>query len=78
MPPTIVVVVVAYPATPLVTSRVRFCLSASHTKEDIDTILQACDEIGDLLDLKQAVGERWPLKEIMARAVELVHMEECP
>ena len=74
----IVVVVVAYPATPLVTSRVRFCLSASHTKEDIDTILLACDEIGDLLDLKQGAGERWPLKEIMARAVELVNMEECP
>ncbi|EKM56758.1 uncharacterized protein PHACADRAFT_254057 [Phanerochaete carnosa HHB-10118-sp] len=75
-PTPIVVVVVAYPATSLVTSRVRFCLSASHTKEDIDTILVACDEIGDLLDLKQGVGERWPLQEIMARAVELVHMEE--
>lgn len=74
----IVVVVVAYPATPLVTSRVRFCLSASHTKEDIDTILKACDEIGDLLDLKQAQGERWPLKEIMERAVELVNMKEVP
>ncbi|KAI0088320.1 serine palmitoyltransferase 2 [Irpex rosettiformis] len=72
----IVIVVVAYPATPLVTSRVRFCLSASHTKDDIDTVLEACDEIGDLLDLKQAVGERWPLKEIVARAVELVNMPE--
>ncbi|TFY77947.1 hypothetical protein EWM64_g6065 [Hericium alpestre] len=48
----IVVVVVAYPATPLVTSRVRFCLSAAHTKEDIDLVLRACDEIGDVLDLK--------------------------
>jgi serine palmitoyltransferase len=74
----IIVVVVAYPATPLVTSRVRFCLSASHTKEDIDTILEACDEIGDLLDLKQGAGERWPLKEIIARAVELVNMDEVP
>lgn len=75
-PTPIVVVVVAYPATPLVTSRVRFCLSASHTKEDIDMILQACDEVGEFLDLKQGVGERWPLQEIMARAVELVNMEE--
>lgn len=74
----IVIVVVAYPATPLVTSRVRFCLSASHTKDDIDTLLVACDEIGELLDLKQGKGERWPLKDIMARAVELVNMEECP
>ena len=74
----IVVVVVAYPATPLVTSRVRFCLSASHTKEDIDTLLTACDEIGDILDLKQAPGERWPLKEIIDRAVEIVNMDELP
>ncbi|THH27680.1 hypothetical protein EUX98_g6501 [Antrodiella citrinella] len=74
----IVVVIVAYPATSLITSRVRFCLSASHTKEDIDTLLTACDEIGDLLDLKQAIGERWPLKEIMDRAVEIVNMKEMP
>jgi len=68
-------VVVAYPATPLVTSRVRFCLSAAHTKDDIDLILKACDEIGDWLDLKQGSGERWSLQEIMDRAVDLVHMD---
>jgi serine palmitoyltransferase len=71
----IVVVVVAYPATPLVTSRVRFCVSAAHTKEDIDTILAACDEIGDVLDLKVGDGERWPLQRILESATELVHME---
>lgn len=69
----IVVVVVAYPATPLVTGRVRFCVSAAHTKEDIDVVLKACDEIGDIIDLKHAQGERWPLKEIMARSVELAN-----
>ena len=74
----IVVVVVAYPATPLVTSRVRFCLSAAHTKEDVDTVLRACDEIGDYLDLKQASGERWPVEEIISRAVEIVQMPEMP
>lgn len=68
----IVVVIVAYPATPLVTSRVRFCVSASHTKEDIDTVLRACDEIGDALDLKHRPGERWPLDKVIANAVELV------
>ncbi|KAI0057297.1 serine palmitoyltransferase 2 [Artomyces pyxidatus] len=72
----IVVVVVAYPATPLVTSRVRFCLSAAHTKEDIDTILKACDEVGDALDLKHMPGERWPLQRIMDSAVELVNMRD--
>ncbi|EPS93427.1 hypothetical protein FOMPIDRAFT_59901 [Fomitopsis schrenkii] len=72
----IVVVVVAYPATPLVTSRVRFCLSSAHTKEDIDMLLTACDEIGDLLDLKQGQGDRWSLRDIIDRAVELVNMPE--
>ncbi|KAH8112247.1 pyridoxal phosphate-dependent transferase [Phellopilus nigrolimitatus] len=68
----IVVVVVAYPATPLVTSRVRFCLSASHTKEDVDVLLRACDEIGDIMDLKNRNGERWTVAEVIERAVELV------
>ncbi|KAI6015260.1 pyridoxal phosphate-dependent transferase [Pisolithus orientalis] len=72
-PTPIVVVVVAYPATPLVTSRVRFCVSGAHTKDDIDIILRACDEVGDILDLKHGHGERWPLEEIMKRSVELVN-----
>ncbi len=46
------VVVVGYPATPIVESRARFCLSASHTKEDLLTALDAIDEVGDLLGLK--------------------------
>jgi len=71
----IVIVVVAYPATPLVTSRVRFCLSASHTKEDIDEVLRACDVVGDNLDLKHGDGERWSVEEVIKRAVELVQME---
>jgi serine palmitoyltransferase len=72
----IVVVVVSYPATPLVTTRVRFSVSASHTKDDIDTVLRACDEIGDILDLKHLLGERWPLERIMKNAVELVNMDD--
>ncbi|PBK82393.1 PLP-dependent transferase [Armillaria gallica] len=70
----IIVVVVAYPATPLVTSRVRFCVSAAHTKEDIDCVLRACDEVGDILDLKHGIrkSERWAIEDIVDRAVELV------
>jgi serine palmitoyltransferase len=50
----IVVVVVAYPATPLVSSRVQFCVSASHTKDDIDKILISMDQISELLGLKMS------------------------
>ncbi|KAG2134121.1 pyridoxal phosphate-dependent transferase [Suillus clintonianus] len=71
--PPIVVVVVAYPATPFETARARFCPSASHTKEDIDTVLRACDEVGGILDLKHGSCERWGIDEVCERAVELVH-----
>ncbi|KAJ5491093.1 Serine palmitoyltransferase 2 [Penicillium diatomitis] len=50
------VVVVGYPATPLVSSRARFCVSAAHTKEDLDRVLAACDEIGNVLQLKFSTG----------------------
>lgn len=39
------VVVVGYPATSLIESRVRFCVSACHTKEDLDRALAAIDEV---------------------------------
>lgn len=50
------VVVVGYPATPLISSRARFCISAAHNKEDMDRVLQACDEIGDILQIRFSSG----------------------
>ncbi|KAG1662044.1 Serine palmitoyltransferase 2 [Nymphon striatum] len=41
-----------FPATTIIESRARFCLSAAHTKEMLDKTLQAIDEIGDILKLK--------------------------
>lgn len=52
----IAVVVVGYPATPLISSRARFCVSAAHNKEDMDRLLAACDEAGDILQLKYSTG----------------------
>ena len=70
----IVIVVVAYPATSLTTSRVRFCISAAHTKEDVDELLRACDEVGDILELKYSKDRNsLTIDEISARAVELVN-----
>uniref|UniRef100_A0A9L0KDW6 serine C-palmitoyltransferase n=1 Tax=Equus asinus TaxID=9793 RepID=A0A9L0KDW6_EQUAS len=46
------VVVVGFPATPLAEARARFCISAAHTREQLDTVLEALDEMGDLLYLK--------------------------
>ncbi|XP_006894811.1 PREDICTED: serine palmitoyltransferase 3 [Elephantulus edwardii] len=46
------VVVVGFPATPLVEARARICVSAAHTRKNLDTVLDALDEMGDLLGLK--------------------------
>lgn len=46
------VVVVGYPATPLISSRVRFCISAAHSREILDEALQIISEIGDMLQMK--------------------------
>eukprot|EP00184_Porphyridium_aerugineum_P003158 CAMPEP_0184696392 /NCGR_PEP_ID=MMETSP0313-20130426/3708_1 /TAXON_ID=2792 /ORGANISM="Porphyridium aerugineum, Strain SAG 1380-2" /LENGTH=528 /DNA_ID=CAMNT_0027155017 /DNA_START=327 /DNA_END=1913 /DNA_ORIENTATION=- len=48
----VAVVVVGFPATSLMMSRARFCVSAAHTKEDLDMALQVIDEVGELLQLK--------------------------
>ncbi|ORZ36516.1 pyridoxal phosphate-dependent transferase [Catenaria anguillulae PL171] len=48
----IAVVVVSAPATPMLLPRVRFCISAAHTKADLDYALKVVDEIGDELQLK--------------------------
>ena len=50
------IVISGYPATPLISARARICVSAAHNKEDLDRVLTACDEIGDLLDLKFSTG----------------------
>lgn len=46
------VVVVGFPATPIIESRARFCISALHTREMLDRALSAINEVGDLLQLK--------------------------
>ncbi|OAQ66743.1 serine palmitoyltransferase 2 [Pochonia chlamydosporia 170] len=50
------VVVVGYPATPLISSRARFCVSAAHNKDDLDRLLAACDEVADVIQLKFSTG----------------------
>lgn len=73
--PPINVVVVAYPATPLVSSRVRFCVSAAHTKKDMDDVLRACDEVGTLIHLKYGSGGpggRWSIDQVISRCMDLV------
>jgi len=46
------VVVVGFPAVPILMSRARFCISAGHTREDLDLALGKIDEIADILKLR--------------------------
>jgi serine palmitoyltransferase len=50
------VVVVGFPVTPLLLSRVRFCISAAHTHEDLEWALKEISELGDLCNLKYGMG----------------------
>jgi serine palmitoyltransferase len=47
-------VVVGFPATPIVSARVRFCLSASHTREQLDYVLGVVDQLGSQLALRHS------------------------
>ena len=43
----IAIVVVGFPATPLLTARTRVCISASHSKADLDYALEVFKELVD-------------------------------
>ncbi|CAM9775906.1 unnamed protein product, partial [Ectocarpus fasciculatus] len=46
------IVVVGFPATGVILSRARFCISAGHTREDLEKAVEILDEVTDLLLLK--------------------------
>ncbi|KHO01190.1 serine palmitoyltransferase 2 [Metarhizium album ARSEF 1941] len=69
------IVVVGYPATPLISSRARFCISAAHNKDDLDRLLAACDEIADILQLRFSTGVAGGLEPLPA-GVDVAPNEE--
>ncbi|KAM3930741.1 serine palmitoyltransferase 3-like [Leptodactylus fuscus] len=48
------VVIVGFPATPMAEARVRFCMSAAHTKEMLDKVVDELDKMGDVLNVKHS------------------------
>ncbi|XP_065919424.1 serine palmitoyltransferase 2-like isoform X2 [Dysidea avara] len=53
------VVVVGYPATPIVEGRARICISAAHTREMLDKALKEIDSVGDILRVKYNKTYKW-------------------
>jgi hypothetical protein len=72
----IAVVVVGYPATPIITSRVRFCISAAHTEEDLKFALEQISEVGDRLCLKFAKAAK-TIKAPFTVAALIRNFQEC-
>jgi len=64
-------VVVGFPATPLLMGRVRFCISADHTKEDLTWALNQIVEIGTRLLIQCKSNVPLKLAETQDKAVPL-------
>jgi serine palmitoyltransferase len=45
-------VIAGYPATPLLLARARFCISASHSVEDLERAIQEMIKVADLADIR--------------------------
>ncbi|CAF1275230.1 unnamed protein product [Rotaria magnacalcarata] len=54
----IAVVTVGFPATKLLEARVRFCISAAHTRQMLDTALMAIDEVGTEIPLRYSTRHK--------------------
>ncbi|OEU07928.1 PLP-dependent transferase [Fragilariopsis cylindrus CCMP1102] len=46
------VVVVGFPAVPILESRARFCISAGHTRKQLDRALEEIEDVADILKLR--------------------------
>ncbi|KAI9120625.1 hypothetical protein K1719_007658 [Acacia pycnantha] len=53
----VAVVMVAFPATPLLLARARICISAAHSKEDLVKALEVISKVGDLVGIKYFPAE---------------------
>lgn len=49
--------VVGYPAAPLLLARAKFCISAGHTKEELDRALHHLEEIASNIGIKFEVAK---------------------
>ncbi|CAI5757511.1 unnamed protein product [Candida verbasci] len=65
----IAIVVVSYPATPLLSARARLCLSSAITKEDLDDLLIKLSDVGDQFFLKYN-SKKLPIEQVLSTLVE--------
>ncbi|KAJ1494808.1 pyridoxal phosphate-dependent transferase [Baffinella frigidus] len=71
------VVVVGFPATPVIKSRVRFCISAAHTEADLISALRVVDKVAESVMVKYKWSGRpnvTPAGEVLRQSAKH-HME---
>ena len=61
-------VVVGFPAVPLLASRTRFCMSADHNIETLEKAIESITRIGDKLLLKYGEIPGYFSDEVVSRA----------
>ncbi|GBF98009.1 long chain base biosynthesis [Raphidocelis subcapitata] len=63
-------VVVGFPATPLLLCRLRICVSAAHSREDLDYALDAIRDVAEVagIDYARPAGRLWGLRAAARRA----------
>jgi len=71
----VAVVVVGFPVTPILLSRVRFCISADHTIKDLDDALRHCEEVGDMCGCRYLEGSVKKSQPIMERKLQAVNAD---
>ena len=59
---SVAIVVVGYPATPLLESRARFCISSEHTRKQLDYVLLVVEKNARKLQLRKVPGYKTPSK----------------
>jgi serine palmitoyltransferase len=67
----VAVVVVGYPATPLLLSRSRFCISAAHTKADLDLILDVLRQVSWDVGIRFQAGAN---HELIVKSPYVMHL----
>lgn len=67
------VVVVGFPATPLIKSRVRFCISAAHTEDDLISALRVVDKVAESVMIKY----KWTGRPNVAPALDVRRQSEA-
>lgn len=71
----VAVVVVGFPATPLLLGRARICLSAAHTREDLDLALGVINEVSNIIQIRY--GRPWLESILPARWLRGAQKSEC-